>query len=459
MDDRGSGGDTGSPPTSATQHRADREVDKSPHSVTIGKWQLWRLPRPAGIYLIAVEVVAVAVTVVLSVGHPVSTSAALYFTVIVGLGVLAAELTRSVERMRRRFSDTPHVNMTSVWMVSAALFTTPALGALTAVVLYLHLWVRSWRQVTGMHPFRTVFSVCAVVLSSHAVFLVDLGMPGPFPPDLTSPVGLLALVLVVLTYWIVNSVLVAGAIALLRSDRSLARLLGSWSENSLEFATLVVGAFTALALASFPWAAILILLPLSKLHRSVLVQQLEHAATTDSKTGLLNAGTWQSVAATELDRAHRHGLELGVLMIDVDHFKAVNGRYNHLVGDQALRAIAKVLRTAVRSYDLVGRFGGEEFVILLVSTSHAGSIEVADRICGRVRELRIEDPLTGGTYPDLQLTVSVGVATFPDAGTTLDDVLLAADNALFAAKDAGRNQVVAIQLSNTDSQDAGRSGL
>ncbi len=459
MGDRGSGGDTGSPPISATQEPTAREVGKWSRLAGVRHWRLWRLPRWALMYLLGVEVVALAGTVALAMRYPVTQTAAVYFAVIVSLGVLAAELTRGVERMRRRFSDTPHVNMTSVWMLSAALFTTPALGAATASLLYLHLWIRSWRRVTGMHPFRAVFSTCAVALSSHAVFLVDQWIPGSFPPDLTEPLGLAALVLIALTYWVVNSALVAGAIALLRSGRSVTQLLGSWTENSLEFATLIVGAFTALALASFPWATMLILLPLSTLHRSVLVQQLEHAATTDAKTGLLNAGTWQSLASNELARAQRHGSGFGLLMIDVDHFKAVNGRYNHLVGDDALRAIAQILRGSVRNYDLVGRFGGEEFVVLLVAADHPQSVEVADRICEKVRELRVEDAITGATYPDLRLTVSVGVATYPDAGVTLDDVLLAADNALFAAKDAGRDQVFAPRLADTEHHNADASPL
>jgi diguanylate cyclase (GGDEF)-like protein len=209
-----------------------------------------------------------------------------------------------------------------------------------------------------------------------------------------------------------------------------------------------------------PWAVVFVGLPLYLLHRNVLVRQLEDAATTDSKTGLLNAGTWQSLAAKEVERAQRHNTQLGLLMIDVDHFKSVNDRYSHLVGDQALHAIADVLRGSVRNYDLVGRFGGEEFVILLVGTDHTGSVEVGHRICERVRELRIEDALTGGTYPDLHLSVSVGVAMFPGAGTSLQDVLLAADNAVFAAKDAGRDQVLAIQpAENSPNHDAGASPL
>jgi diguanylate cyclase (GGDEF)-like protein len=362
--------------------------------------------------------------------------------------------------MRRRFSDTPHVNMSSVWTLSAALVTTPALAAATTVVLYLHLWHRSWRQVTGMHPFRVGFSVCAVVLSCHAAFLVDVLLPGSLPPDSSQPVGLLGLVLVIVVYWSVNSGLVAFAISLLRQDRSLGRLLGSWSENSLEYATLSVGALVALLLSWYAWSVALVMLPLFVLHRSVLVRQLEHAATTDDKTGLLNMGTWRSLADREFDRAIRHSSGLAILMVDLDFFKGVNDRYGHLAGDQALRVTAGTMRGLVRGSDLVGRFGGEEFVILLTGVDRAEAVEIGSRICDRIRELRIEDPLTGGAYPDLRLTVSVGVAAFPDSGDDLDDLLMKADAALFAAKDAGRDRVLAIQpATGPRGQEAGRFPL
>lgn len=446
-DDRGSGGDTGSPSSSATQPPTEREVGK--HLTHLRGWRLWRLPPTGRRFLMSVEILAVLATVGLAVRYPVTTQAALMFGVIVVLGIAAAEATRGVERMRRRFSDTPHVNMSSVWTLSAALLTTPALAAATTVVLYLHLWRRSWRQVSGMHPFRVVFSVAAVVLSCHAAFLVDRVLPGSLPPSVSSPNGVLSLVLVIVVYWAVNSGLVAVAISLLRQDRAVGRLLGSWSENILEYATLSVGAMTALALSWYPWAVAFLLLPLLTLHRAVLVRQLEHAATTDDKTGLLNAGTWRSLAGIELDRATRHDTELAVLMLDLDFFKAINDRYGHLVGDEVLRAVGGVLRDTVRGTDLVGRFGGEEFTILLVGTDHAGAVEAAERICARVRELRLKDPISGGFYPGCQVTVSVGVAAFPDAGETLDELLMKADAALFAAKDAGRNRVRAIYPRST----------
>ncbi|MGH3761023.1 MFS transporter [Actinophytocola sp.] len=458
--DQGSGGDANSPFTSATQPPTASEVGKQVYSMRPGSWRLRRLPRAARAYLVVVEVAAVVATVVLAMRYPVTGRAAVLFAIIVGLGVLAAEATRRVERMRRRFSDTPHVNMSSVWTLSAALVTTPALAAATTVVLYLHLWHRSWRQVTGMHPFRVVFSVCAVVLSCHAAFLIDMALPGSLPPDSSRPAGLIALVLVIVAYWCVNSGLVAVAISVLRRDRSLGRLLGSWSENILEYATLSVGALTALLLSWYAWSVALVMLPLFVLHRSVLVRQLEHAATTDDKTGLLNAGTWRALADAELERALRHGTRLAVLMVDLDFFKGVNDRYGHLAGDQVLRAIAVAMRGVVRGSDLVGRFGGEEFVILLTGVESTGAMEVGNRICERVRILRLEDPITGGTYPDLRLTVSVGVATFPDAGRDVDELLMKADAALFAAKDAGRDRVLAVQPTRGRSdQEAGRSPL
>lgn len=445
--DQGSGGDAHSPLTSATQLPVPGEGWKRRRRSQGGPWRVWRLPVRARAFLIGVEVTAVAVTAVLALRYPTTAEGWRNFAVIAGMGILVAEITKRVERMRRRFSDTPHVNMSSVWTFSAALCTSPALAAATTAVLYLHLWHRSWREITGMYPFRVVFSVAAVVLSCQAAFLVNLWLPGRLPADVGGPLGVVAFVLVIVVYWVVNSALVGAAISLLRSDRAIGRLVGSWSENAIEYATLVLSGFVVLVLAWYPWAVALIPLPLYVLHRSVLARQFEYDATVDDKTGLLKAGTWQSLARRELERAIQHGTGLGLLMVDIDHFKHVNDCYGHLVGDQALHAVAVALRGAVRSTDLVGRFGGEEFVILLVGADHTGSVDTGKRVCERVRALLVEDTITGASYPDLHLSVSVGVATFPDHGDSLDELLRAADTALFATKDAGRDGVRAMQPS------------
>src|SRR5205085_7223971 len=190
-----------------------------------------------------------------------------------------------------------------------------------------------------------------------------------------------------------------------------------------------------------PWLVALIFLPLYVLHRSVLIRQLEHATTTDQKTGLLNATTWQTLAANELQRAQRNTTQASVLMVDLDHFKHVNDQYGHLVGDDVLKVVADSMKHEVRDFDLCGRFGGEEFVVLLPDAGLTEAIEVASRICTRIRRIQVNDPITSAPLDGLRLSASIGVASFPDAGNELDEILLAADNAMFAAKDSGRDQV------------------
>src|SRR5690606_10307692 len=184
--------------------------------------------------------------------------------------------------------------------------------------------------------------------------------------------------------------------------------------------------------------------PLLVLHRAVLVRQLEEAASLDGKTGLLNAAAWHVQAERALQRAKRRDGPPGVLVLDLDHFKAVNDTHGHLAGDRVLTAVAEVLRDEVRERDLVGRFGGEEFVVMLAGLGGRGPAEleaVAERIRRRVADLRVEIPTPDGPLTVRGLSVSVGCAVMPDGGAELRDLLEVADRALYAAKHAGRNAV------------------
>ncbi len=407
-------------------------------------WTLWTRPRPAVIFLLTVELATIAVSVWAILERSITRQELIHFVVIVTLAVTAAEVGRRVERMRRRLAETPHINLASVWTVPAALLTTPSLMAATAVILYGHLWLRSWRRTSGTRPYRTIFSATTVVISCLAARGVADLTPFGTVLDQAGVGGLAWLLLVISTYTMVNAGLIAIALAFDGEERTVARLLGTWQDNTIEFATLCNGALTAMLLAWRPWLVALVLLPLYVLHRSVLIRQLEHAATTDEKTGLLNATSWQTLATNELHRAERHGTELSVLMVDLDHFKRVNDQYNNLIGDRVLRAVADAMRKEVRDFDLCGRFGGEEFVILMPEIGLAVAVDTATRICTRIRELQVGDAVTGEPLSELRLSASIGVATYPDAGSELDEILLAADNAMFAAKDSGRDQVRAV---------------
>ena len=183
-------------------------------------------------------------------------------------------------------------------------------------------------------------------------------------------------------------------------------------------------------LFAFPFAA----LPL----RAVQHAQLVSDSRTDSKTGLLNARTWEREAAAALARAVHAGQPLAVAVLDLDWFKLVNDTYGHLFGDEVLRQIGLCLPGALRDYDLAGRFGGEEFVLLLPRTRAVDAIRVADRVRGRIAAL----PLNGPGGEPVQVTASVGVAALESGcRRELSELMAAADAALYRAKRSGRNQV------------------
>lgn len=175
----------------------------------------------------------------------------------------------------------------------------------------------------------------------------------------------------------------------------------------------------------------------SRLRESL--EQLHVMATYDSLTGLLSRRAIYERAQTELDRAEREAGSMSLIMLDIDHFKRVNDLYGHLIGDQALRMAAGTLLQNKRSYDLAGRWGGEEFLLVLPDTTlHEAGI-IAERVRKSVEDLRF--PLPNGDF--LQMTISLGVSsmTMFNMHPTLGMLIQIADDALFRAKDLGRNKV------------------
>ena len=183
-------------------------------------------------------------------------------------------------------------------------------------------------------------------------------------------------------------------------------------------------------------ALLVALPPVILLQRSLMHQQLAAAARTDPKTGLLNATAWQREADGEVARAQRTSSPLALLLVDVDHFKSVNDSHGHLIGDEVLRTLATELRQQVRESDVVGRFGGEEFTVLLPRTDAAGACRIAERLRSSASGLSV-----AAAAARIRVTVSIGVAVFDQHGRDLFELLAAADVALYKAKDAGRNQV------------------
>jgi two-component system cell cycle response regulator len=167
-------------------------------------------------------------------------------------------------------------------------------------------------------------------------------------------------------------------------------------------------------------------------------RRFEQLASTDPLTGTLNRRALAEALAAELDRARRYNLYLGVLLADLDRFKEVNDRRGHLAGDAVLRQVGELLRHEARSVDIVARYGGEEFVIVMPETTLRGAAVFAERVRAKIAA---RDFAPAGEE-QLLLTVSIGLAGFPDDRVTSAEGFLAlADQALYRAKNEGRNLV------------------
>jgi diguanylate cyclase (GGDEF)-like protein/PAS domain S-box-containing protein len=158
----------------------------------------------------------------------------------------------------------------------------------------------------------------------------------------------------------------------------------------------------------------------------------------DDLTGAYNHRFFIEQLTREVERQKRYPSPPSLLMIDIDYFKQYNDTNGHLAGDEALRAIAILIRRGVRQTDIVARYGGEEFSAILINTGKQGAREIAERVRRKVAEISFPNEKA---QPSGDVTVSIGVATFSPFGPTLTDLIREADNALYRAKKAGRNRV------------------
>ena len=173
--------------------------------------------------------------------------------------------------------------------------------------------------------------------------------------------------------------------------------------------------------------------------RKLLEEELRRQAHVDYLTGVYNRRHFMERAEQELSRAHRYGKPLSMLMLDIDHFKLINDRYGHKVGDTVLKAVADLSHATFRDVDILGRLGGEEFAVLLYDISLDEAQQRAESLCAALEHLQIahEASTTAAV-----VTLSVGVACLqPQPGGALTQLYERADRALYVAKRAGRNQV------------------
>lgn len=409
-------------------------------------WSLWQLRRPLIAWYLLIDGAALVITgsaLAFDAGSgAMSPRMLLWALTLVGLGILQAELSGQVERVRRTVNTVRHVNLTAVWSFAATVLLPTGLACAVALIVLTHHGLRSWTGTRPLH--RQLFNPAAVVVTIPLVALLFTTIaPDGFTHGL--PVGtvrlLLATAAAAVTYWLVDLSVVAIAVALLTNRHQLRRFVVDATNNALELATNCLGAVVAAMLAYLPWFVLLVVTPVLVIHRSVLVKELEDKAIRDQRTGLLNATAWRQHTERELVRAERTGRGFGVVMVDLDHFKHVNDSYGHPAGDDVLAAVASVLRDETRQYDSAGRLGGEEFAVLLPENDAQVHV-TAERIRTRISALVIDTVSETGPVQLRNLTASLGIAGYPHDATDLAGLIQAADAALYTAKRTGRNRTV-----------------
>ena len=397
-------------------------------------------PRPAALIAIATDVAAAICAVGALITTSASRSSVLDFLWLLLLCITFEEAARQQAKMRLRLSTAAAQDMTSVWIVAGLIVLPAGLVVVLLVAIRTHKWFRQHRN-EGAQLFRKVFAtssvVIACVLGATAMRLV-IDDATPVPSPLRHVLAVLAALVV---FTVVNHALILAFFVKLMSVAPRA-VIGSWEDNLLEFGTLCLGGLVGVVVINEPLFAALVLLPMAVLQRGALVRELEAVASTDSKTGLLNAAAWEQIAHRELSRSERDLSPAAIMIIDLDRFKIVNDTYGHLAGDAALKAVANALTSTLRDYDTIGRFGGEEFIALLPGVSAVEAAVITERTRHRINQLQmstISPQFAPGS--EMMLSASIGVACFPRHGNEVSSLLHAADSALYVAKNSGRNQV------------------
>jgi diguanylate cyclase (GGDEF)-like protein len=406
--------------------------------MAVRDWAWWGLEPALRCYVATIPAAAAVVILFTASQTSWHTDDLAKFLLLVCCGMI------SVASTPRIMYDFPGLtrDFTPIWVLPIAILLPPFYAAITPIFFNITLKLFVHRGV--LH--RAVFSAAAQSLGYAAASAVFRGFPASIAGGHVGT-GSHAL------YWCLavaaaeivgsrgHSLLIIGAIKM--SAPQVRVWAMEWDRDALQalFVEIDLGVLITLAVALSPSLVVLALPTVLLVRRFLIHPILEAQSRVDAKTGLLNVSTWEKEAETELSRAVRTHSPLALALVDIDHFKQVNDTYGHLAGDRVLKAIADGLTGQSRDYDKVGRFGGEEFVLLLAQTHEKDACKIAERLRSFVASLTVP----ADDRPDaplLSVTVSVGVTALArDETRELTDLLAAADSAMYHAKQAGRNCV------------------
>ncbi len=326
-------------------------------------------------------------------------------------------------------TERSHYNIS--FLIYAFTFVLFGPDATALVILISNLIDWAWHKYIW---YIQLFNISTYMIAIQAAGLVYLGInPDLYLYDLT---GVLSILAALVAFTLVNHLMIGVAIWLARGEPFSTSGVFAFFPLVLDFTLLGMGAVSAIIWMANPYAMIMALLPLYLIFSTLKVPALERQSELDPKTGLFNAKYFDRALQSELTRANRFDRPLTIVMADLDLLRNINNTYGHLAGDEVLIGVATILKDAVREYDVVVRFGGEEYAILMPET---GPEDAFPRI-EAIREIieRTEFSVATSVAP-IKITMSFGIAGRSGFDQMPSDIVHNADAALYYAKLKGRN--------------------
>jgi diguanylate cyclase (GGDEF)-like protein len=406
-------------------------------SLAVRNWAWWQTPWRLRVYVALVPLVALGLACYAASQTTWHVSDLAKFLLLMGCGMVSVAATP-------RDAFTPGGitrDFLSVWVLPVAILLPPLYAMLIPIPLQVVTQFRVYRGII----YRRVFTVAAFALAYGAASVVFRAFPASFAgPSIGTAAHALTWTVAVAVCEIVGGrghhFLILGGIKLTDPAVRIAPLELNREALQGDFAEFDLGVLITVVVAVSAVLAVIAVPTVLLVRRFMMHADLLAQSRVDTKTGLLNASTWEREAAVEIARAVRTGSPLAVALVDIDHFKLVNDTYGHLVGDKALRAVTDALRSQLRIYDLAGRFGGEEFAILLPNAREVDALTVAERLRHHIATMTVPVNDNDESGPFVKVTISVGVAALDGVSRELTDMLAAADSALYYAKENGRNR-------------------
>jgi diguanylate cyclase (GGDEF)-like protein len=415
-------------------------------------WQVWLLPSPLRAYIVGITTLALSVALITSVRTHWRLSEVLVFVALLACGAIAIESTRTV----REVQGTVGRDLQTVWYLAIAITLPPACALLAPIPLTAY---RLWR-VRRAFVYRRVFSNATIALAYGCASFAFRAVPSSIAGHVVGTgshaltwTGVVACCAALA--WVINNGLLLGAITLANPQARLRDMFGNKEAVTSDLIELSLAVSLSLIVAINPLLVVLALPSIVLYRRYLMNAQLIAQARIDAQTGVLNSGTWQSEAEVELLRAWRGRTPLAIAMVDIDHFKSVNEAAGRDVGNQLLRDVAVMLREQMRVSDLIGRFGREEFAILLPRTDEIEAKRISERLRDHIagEAIAIEAGNQAGFV--FRLTVSIGVAVISESRRALNELIGAADSALDQARTTGWNKVCVLSDADEGEERAG----